>query len=75
MLYMAGMIGTFIDKDGQKRDAFVILTTDASSDMAAFHDRQSVILTADEREEWMHSESFMRQVLAREGSPLERKIA
>lgn len=75
MLYMAGMINSFEGKDGQLKEAFVILTTAASASMEPFHDRMPVILTADEREEWIRSETYMRQVLSREGSALEWKIA
>lgn len=75
MLYMAGMIGRFKGADGLDKDAFIILTTTASESMARFHDRMPVILTADEREEWIRSEAFMREVLVREGSMLEWKVA
>jgi putative SOS response-associated peptidase YedK len=61
MLYMAGMINTFGGED-----AFVILTTDANASMTPFHDRMPVILSAAEREDWIHSEAFMKKVLARE---------
>lgn len=75
MLYMAGMINTFQDKDGQKRDAFIILTAEANASMMPFHDRMPVILAADEREEWIESDSFMRHVLSREGAALEWTVA
>lgn len=75
MLYMAGMINTFADKDGKKKDAFVILTTAANSTMERFHDRMPVILSANEREEWIRNETFMREVLARAGSEVVWQIA
>lgn len=75
MLYMAGMIDTFTDKDGTAKDAFVILTTSANSSMERFHDRMPVILSPDECEDWISSESFMREVLARESLALEWRIA
>ena len=75
MLYMAGMIGTFTDKDGNCRDAFCILTTAANAFMAPFYDRMPVILSASEREDWIRSETFMREVLAREGPDLEWRLA
>ena len=70
ILYMAGMVDTVKGKDGVARDAFVILTTGANTSMSPFHDRMPVILTPDEREDWLDSESFMRLVLAREGPEL-----
>lgn len=75
MLYMAGMIGTFADKDGNAKDYFVILTTAANGSMERFHDRMPVILSPSECEDWINNETFMREVLARIGSELEWKIA
>lgn len=75
MLYMAGMINTFTDKDGNSKDAFVVLTTEANSSMSPFHDRMPVILSPDEREDWISNDTFMRVVLARECSELEWKKA
>ena len=75
MLYMAGMIDTFTDKDGNHRDAFCILTTAANASMAPFYDRMPVILTERERENWIESETFMREVLGREGPDLEWRLA
>jgi len=75
MLYMAGMISTFTDRDGNLKDTFVILTTAANASMSPFHDRMPVILSPDEREKWISNETFMREVLTRKGSELEWKIA
>lgn len=75
MLYMAGMINTFKDKDGNDKDAFVILTTAANASMERFHDRMPVILSPNEREDWISNDTFMREVLARVGSELEWEIA
>lgn len=75
MLYMAGMVNTFTDNDGNTNDAFVILTTAANASMSPIHDRMPVILSANEREDWINSETFMREVLTRVGSELEWKIA
>lgn len=71
MLYMAGMINTYSDKDGKPKDCFVILTTAANEYMSPFHDRMPVILSKNELEEWISSEAFMRRVLEREGCELE----
>ncbi len=70
MLYMAGMVDTVTGKDGKAKDAFVILTTVANASMSPFHDRMPVILSANEREDWIGSEVFMREVLEREGPEL-----
>ncbi len=70
MLYMAGMVNTFSDESGNAIDSFVILTTGANDSMAPFHDRMPVILSADEREDWIGSDSFMREVISREGPEL-----
>ena len=74
MLYMAGMFNTVIDNEGNKQDAFVILTTAASSQMSQFHDRMPVILQRKECEDWINSEKFMHEVIIREGSPLEYRV-
>jgi len=75
MLYMAGMLGTFSDDRGGVKDAFCILTTQAKHAIAKFHDRMPVILSPDEREDWINSESFMREVLARDGQELVWRLA
>jgi putative SOS response-associated peptidase YedK len=75
MLYMAGMIGTFTGADGNPCDAFCILTAEAKHSIARFHERMPVILSPDEREDWIGSDAFMREVLAREGPELEWKLA
>jgi putative SOS response-associated peptidase YedK len=75
MLYMAGMVSTVADGMGGMNDVFCILTTDAKHAIAQFHDRMPVILSADEREDWLNCEAFMREVLKREGAELEWKKA
>lgn len=75
MLYMAGMISTFMDKDGKAKDSFVILTTEANVSMSPFHNRMPVILEQKEREDWISNDTFMYEVLTRKGLELEWKIA
>lgn len=75
MLYMAGMIGTFADKDGNTKDAFVVLTTAANALMERFHDRMPVILSPDECQDWISSDEFMRDVLARKSAELRWEVA
>jgi len=71
MLYMAGMISTFTDATGVAKDSFCILTADAKHSIARFHDRMPVILSPGECENWIISDVFMREVLARDGPDLE----
>lgn len=75
MLYMAGMIDTFIDNGGNTIDAFVVLTTAANTSMERFHDRMPVILSANECEAWLNSDAFMREVLERESAELKWEVA
>ena len=71
MLYMAGMIRTSIDANGAARDCFCILTTEAKHSIARFHERMPLILSADECEDWIADETFMRQALVRDGPDLD----
>lgn len=70
MLYMAGMMGRFMGKDGVMRDCFVILTTDANASISTIHNRMPVILSTEERANWLSDDHFMRLVLARKGPEL-----
>lgn len=70
MLYMAGMVNTFVDKDGKAKDAFIILTTSANASMERFHDRMPVTLSKNECEDWISSDTFMREVLVHENLEL-----
>ncbi|MDR2600533.1 MAG: SOS response-associated peptidase [Oscillospiraceae bacterium] len=74
-LYMAGMISTFTDPLGEKYDAFVILTTVANKYVSQVHNRMPVILSEDERDDWLHSTGFMEFVLQRPGPKLISRIA
>ena len=64
MLYMAGMIGSFKNKNGE-HDAFTILTTAANESVAPLHDRMPVILQAEEIEAWLRDGAFVWTVLDR----------
>ena len=75
MLYMAGMIDTFTDADGNPRDSFCILTTESAHTIARFHERMPVILSPGECEDWITSDVFMREVLKRKGPDLEWRRA
>ena len=75
MLYMAGMVDTFMNNDGTEKKAFVILTTKASGSMMMFHDRMPVMLSASECEDWLKNDNFMKIILARDGAELEWEIA
>ena len=75
MLFMAGMINTFTDADGNPRDSFCILTTEAAHTIARFHERMPVIILPDECEDWIKNDACMREVMARKGPDLEWKRA
>jgi putative SOS response-associated peptidase YedK len=75
MLYMAGVLDTIPDSHGQPKDVFAILTTEANDSMRSFHDRMPVILAREECEQWVRSEPFLWEVLAREGPGLVWEIA
>jgi len=72
VLFMAGMINSFRDADGQDYSAFVILTTAANSSVAPIHDRMPVILAPDERDRWLSDNRFMEYALHRPGPELDR---
>jgi putative SOS response-associated peptidase YedK len=69
MLYMAGIRNTFADANGNPRDSFCILTTNAAHTIARFHERMPVILKKNECEDWIRSDAFMQEVLARKNRP------
>ena len=75
MLYMAGMVGTSVDANGAANDCFCILTTVAKHSISRFHERMPVILSAIECEDWITSDTFMREVLARDGPDLDWRPA
>jgi len=70
MLYMAGMLGQSVGKDGVTRDAFVILTTDANDSVSPVHHRMPLILMPKEQKEWLANDAFVRLALKREGPEL-----
>lgn len=75
MLYMAGMLNTFMDIGGNAKDCFTILTTSANASMSPFHDRMPSILSEHECEKWINNETFMQEVLMRVCPELVWKIA
>ena len=74
LLYMAGMVGIFRDSSGCEYSAFVILTTAANDSVAPIHDRMPVILTPQEREQWLIDDEFMRHALCRPGPELSKML-
>lgn len=70
-LYMAGFFNTFRDAEGVQYDAFVILTTAANSSVSPIHDRMPLILSLDERDDWLGDTKFMEFALRRPGPELE----
>ena len=69
-LFMAGMVNEFRAADGNKYNAFVILTTNANESVSPIHDRMPVILSSDEQDLWLEDTSFMEYVLHRPGPEL-----
>jgi len=70
ILYMAGMVNTFRDADGNEYSAFVILTTAANEFVAPIHDRMPVILASDEKDYWLRDDVFTNFALSRPGPEL-----
>ena len=70
VLYMAGMINSFRDADGNGYSAFVILTTAANDSVEPIHNRMPVILAQDERSRWISDSGFVEYALHRPGPEL-----
>lgn len=54
---MAGLYNYFFDKDGNKYEAFTILTTAANNSMKHIHDRMPVIIPRDHEYIWLNHEN------------------
>lgn len=70
-LYMAGFHGTFRDALGKQYSAFIILTTAANDSVSPIHNRMPLILSPDERDDWLSDTGFMEYALHRPGPELE----
>jgi len=70
VLYMAGIVNTFRDANGNDYSAFVILTTAANDSVAPIHDRMPVIIASDESGRWIRDEGFIEHALHRAGPEL-----
>ena len=68
VLYMAGFYQRY--EDGNR---FVILTTGANKSMKPVHDRMPVILEGQELQDWVFDESYMKYVLNRVPTELNRE--
>lgn len=51
---IAGLYNSFLDKDGNKYEAFTILTTAANDSMKHIHDRMPVIIPRDHEYIWLN---------------------
>ncbi len=65
LMYFAGLYGSFLDKTGIPTTRFVIITTDANSQMSSIHNRMPVILDKHEVMAWIGTDttnldSFLR---------------
>lgn len=67
-LAFAGLWETHKDSD-VRTFTFSILTTAARGDLAAIHDRQPVMLRADERDAWMDADASADDLMAVMASP------
>lgn len=54
LIYFAGLYNKFIDKNGVPFTSFVIITTEANSQMSQIHTRMPVILSSDQANSWMN---------------------
>jgi putative SOS response-associated peptidase YedK len=75
MLYIAGVMERFKDKDGELTDHFAILTQAPTAYMAAYYDRMPVIIGKSEIVHWLRNDDFVQTVFTREGSALFAKKA
>lgn len=69
-VYLAGMYERKETKDGQLRDCFTILTTEASKPLSSIHNRMPVILNKSEFEPWISNNEVVDVVLKRAGPEL-----
>ncbi len=69
-LYMAGIYNLFRRPDGSEAPVFVILTTEANESVGPIHDRMPVILSRDEKEQWLRDTSGIDRILKRAGPAL-----
>ena len=54
----AGLYDVWQDASGQARQTYTIITTEANSLMAPIHNRMPVILTRDDEQRWMSSDTL-----------------
>ena len=64
MFYMAGLYNSFKDKNGKPFTGFVIITTSASTEMRAVHDRMPAMLTSEDTiKKWLGIDMINEQQL------------
>lgn len=63
--YMAGLYNSFVDKKGNPFTGFVIITTEANSQMAQIHNRMPVILERTDTKAWLTGSESNFEVLKR----------
>lgn len=54
---IAGLYNTFFDKEGNKFEAFTIITTSSNQSMKHIHERMPVIIPRDLEGEWLNKEN------------------
>lgn len=64
---MAGLYNSFIDKEGNKFEAFTIITTTAHDSMGHIHERMPVIIPKDLEDIWLNKDNkspiMLKQIL------------
>lgn len=59
----AGIYGTFINKDNNTYEAFVIITTSANSEMSLVHSRMPVIFDREAEKIWLQNNADIHELL------------
>lgn len=63
MLYLAGIYNTYINKDGNPYNGFVVLTTEANESVKPIHNRMPIILTQEEKDVWLYDKQISQMFL------------
>ncbi|QAA34288.1 SOS response-associated peptidase [Clostridium manihotivorum] len=62
VFYMAGIYNKFIDKNGEVSNGFVIITTASNNEMSEIHHRMPVMLSDDEKDEYLDPDTEMQEI-------------
>jgi len=75
LLFMAALLKTAEDKEGNPREVYTIITTDAGDSVADIHDRMPLLLDSEELLLWMTDQDYADSVLGRAGKRLVRVLS